>query len=72
MSVRPLVLLWVRGRKSGKMSTPVALVHHGHERWLVVGFGEVNWVRSLRAVGQVCLTHSRHTEPIDVVELWRH
>jgi hypothetical protein len=73
MSVRPLVLLRVRGRTSGKMSTtPVTLVHYGHERWLVVGFGAVNRVRSLHAVGQVYLTHGCHTEPNDVVELWRH
>jgi deazaflavin-dependent oxidoreductase (nitroreductase family) len=48
----PLVLLSVRGRKSGKVTTtPIALVQHGHERWLVAAFGEVNWVRNLRAAG---------------------
>jgi hypothetical protein len=32
----PLVLLSVRGRKSGKVyTTPVALVQQGNERWLV-------------------------------------
>lgn len=72
MPIGPLALLSVRGRKSGKVyTTPVALVHQGHERWLVVAFGEVNWVRNLRAAGVAHLTRGRHTEPIDVVELGR-
>jgi deazaflavin-dependent oxidoreductase (nitroreductase family) len=66
----PLALLAVRGRKSGKVyTTPVALVQQGHERWLVAAFGEVNWVRNLRAVGAGCLIHGRRSEPISVVEL---
>ncbi len=65
-----LVLLSVRGRKSGKVyTTPVALVQNGHERWLVAAFGEVNWVRNLRAAGAAHLTRGRQSEPIDVVEL---
>jgi hypothetical protein len=47
----------------------VALVQHGHERWLVAAFGEVNWVRNLRVAGAAYLTHGRRTEPISVVEL---
>ena len=66
----PLALLSVRGRKSGRVyATPVALVQQGSERWLVAAFGEVNWVRNLRAAGQAQLIRGRHTEPIDVVEL---
>lgn len=68
----PLVLLSVRGRKSGKVyTTPVALVDQGHERWLVAAFGEVNWVRNLRAAGVAHLTRGWQSEPIDVVELGR-
>jgi deazaflavin-dependent oxidoreductase (nitroreductase family) len=70
MPMGPLVLLSVRGRRSGRVfTTPVALVHHGQERWLVAAFGEVNWVRNLRAAGAAHLTHGRRTEPISVVEL---
>ena len=70
MPMGPLALLSVRGRKSGKVyTTPVALVQHSHERWLVAAFGEVNWVRNLRAAGAAHLTQGRRTEPIDVVEL---
>ncbi len=66
----PLVLLSVRGRKSGKVyTTPVALVQQGNERWLVAAFGEVNWVHNLRAAGEAHLTRGRRTEPIGVVEL---
>jgi deazaflavin-dependent oxidoreductase (nitroreductase family) len=70
MPMGPLVLLSVRGRKSRKVhTTPVALVQQGDERWLVAAFGEVNWVRNLRAAGAAHLTRGRHTEPIGVVEL---
>lgn len=66
----PSVLLSVRGRKSGKMYTiPVALVENNGTRWLVAAFGEVNWVRNLRATGQAQLTRRRRTETIGVVEL---
>jgi deazaflavin-dependent oxidoreductase (nitroreductase family) len=66
----PLVLLSVPGRKSGKVfTTPVALVQHGNERWLVAAFGEVNWVRNLRAAGMAQFTRGWHTEAIGVAEL---
>ena len=66
----PLVLLSVRGRTSGKLyMTPVALVKQGHERWLVAAFGEVNWVRNLRAAGAAQLIRGRHVESIGTFEL---
>ncbi|HEU5380444.1 MAG TPA: nitroreductase/quinone reductase family protein [Ktedonobacteraceae bacterium] len=65
-----LALFSVRGRKSGKMSTtPVALVEQNGTRFLVAAFGEVNWVRNLRAAGSAQLTSRRRTEAIRVVEL---
>ncbi len=70
MPVGPSVLLSVRGRKSGKIYTiPVALVENSGTRWLIAAFGEVNWVRNLRAAGQAHLTRRRRTEAIGVVEL---
>jgi hypothetical protein len=52
-----LTLLSVRGRKSGKIYTiPVALVERSGTRWLVAAFGEVSWVRNLRAAGQAVLS----------------
>ena len=65
-----LTLLSVRGRKSGKISTiPVALVEQDGTSFLVAAFGEVNWVRNLRATGQAQLTRGHRTEAIGVVEL---
>jgi deazaflavin-dependent oxidoreductase (nitroreductase family) len=65
-----LTLLSVRGRKSGKVyATPVALVERSGSSFLVAAFGEVNWVRNLRAAGQAQLTRGRRSEAIGVVEL---
>lgn len=66
----PMVLLTVRGRKSGQpRTTPVVLSEQDGKRYLVGTFGEVNWVRNLRAAGQATLTRGRHTEAISVTEL---
>ena len=63
-------LLTVRGRKSGKLyTTPVTLVEEDGQRWLVAPYGEVNWVRNVRASGQVTLTRGRRSETVPVVEL---
>jgi deazaflavin-dependent oxidoreductase (nitroreductase family) len=63
-------LLTVPGRKSGKpRTTPVTILEWNGERWLQSPFGDVNWVRNLRAAGQATLTHGRRVEPISVVEL---
>ena len=65
-----LTLLSVRGCKSGNVyTTPVALVEDQGNRWLVAAFGEVNWVRNLRAAGEAQLRHGRRSETINVVEL---
>jgi predicted ester cyclase len=48
---------------------PIELVEYGGARYLVAGFGEVNWVRNLRAAGQAHLTRKRRAEAIGVVEL---
>ena len=66
----PLVLLSVRGRKTGKVyTTPVALLEkHGTCR-LVAAFGEVNWVHNIRTSGKAQLIYRGRTEPIAVVEM---
>src|ERR1051326_9526189 len=70
LPVGPSVLLSVRGRTRGKIYTiPVELVKTGGPRYLVAAFGEVNWVRNLRAAGQAQLTMGRRTEAIGVAEL---
>ena len=48
-----LHLLRVRGRKTGlPRTTPVNLVDHQGRRWLVSPYGEVAWVRNVRAAGE--------------------
>jgi deazaflavin-dependent oxidoreductase (nitroreductase family) len=65
-----MVLLTVRGRKSGlPRTTPVVISELDGKRWLIGPFGEVNWVRNLRAAGEATLTWGRHSEAITVVEL---
>ncbi len=63
-------LLTVRGRKSGQPHTvPVLVVERGEQRWLVAPYGEVQWVRNIRAAGTASLTHGRQSEAIAVTEL---
>ena len=67
---RHTYLLTVRGRRSGQpRTTPVVLVEHPPERWLVSPYGEVAWVHNARAAGEVELTRARRTERLRVEEL---
>lgn len=53
MPMGPNVLLTVRGRTSGEpRSAPVAIVEVGGHRWTMGAYGEVHWVRNLRAAGE--------------------
>ena len=63
-------LLTVVGRRSGKQyTTPVTLVEHGSERWLVAPYGIVGWVRNARAAGHVALTRGRRSQSASIEEL---
>src|SRR6266550_150673 len=66
----PNALLTVRGRKSGQLrTTPVALVEVNGRRWVQSPFGEVNWVRNLRAAHEATITVNRRSETVEAVEL---
>ena len=68
----PLILLTVRGRKTGQPhTTPVDLFERDGCSFLVSTHGEEksNWVRNLRAAGQGVLTRGRNQRAITVVEL---
>lgn len=66
----PNALLTVRGRKSGQpRTTPVALVDINERRWIIGTFGDVNWVRNLRAAGEAILTIGRRPLAVDSTEL---
>jgi deazaflavin-dependent oxidoreductase (nitroreductase family) len=66
----PNALITVRGRKSGEpRTTPIALIEIGGKRWVSSPFGDVNWVRNLRAAGQATLTFGRREEKVTAIEL---
>jgi len=66
----PNTLLTVRGRKSGLPRTfAVALAEADGRRWVVGTFGEVNWVRNLRAAGKGHVRIAAREEPIVAKEL---
>ena len=66
----PNAMITVRGRKTGQSrSTPVAIVDIGGRRWVQSPFGEVNWVRNLRAAREATVTINRRTERVEAVEL---
>ena len=63
-------LLTVPGRKSGlPRTTPVTVIEHDGGRYVQSPFGEVDWVRNLRAAGTATLTRGRHIETVSAIEL---
>jgi len=64
-------VLYVRGRSSGEWrSTPVNLLTHRGERYLVAPRGTTQWVRNLRAAGGHGELHlGRRVEPFRATEL---
>jgi len=66
----PMLLLTVRGRKTGQLrTTPVGLFKVGGHRYLLSTFGEVQWVRNLRANGAARLGHGLYREAVTAIEL---
>jgi deazaflavin-dependent oxidoreductase (nitroreductase family) len=50
-------LLTVRGRRSGRpLTTPLAVIERDGRRWVWAPWGEVNWVRNLRAARTATIT----------------
>ena len=67
---RGTYLLTVAGHRSGApRSTPVTLVEDGGRRWLVSPYGEVAWVRNLRAARRATLSRGGRTETIAASEI---
>jgi deazaflavin-dependent oxidoreductase (nitroreductase family) len=63
-------ILHVRGRKSGEWrSTPVNLLTHDGERYLVAPRGQTQWVRNIRVAGGGELHVGRRVEEFTVTEL---
>jgi deazaflavin-dependent oxidoreductase (nitroreductase family) len=63
-------LITVRGRKSGlPRTTPVAIIEVAGRRWVWAPWGEVQWVRNLRAAGSATITFRRREQEVSVIEL---
>jgi deazaflavin-dependent oxidoreductase (nitroreductase family) len=66
----PNVLVTVRGRRSGRpRTTPVAMLELGDARYLQASFGDVDWVRNLRASGEARVARGRWSETCTATEL---
>jgi deazaflavin-dependent oxidoreductase (nitroreductase family) len=66
----PNGLITIRGRKSGlPRTTPVAIIQTSGRRWVWAPWGEVQWVRNLRAAGRATITMHRRTTEVQAIEL---
>jgi deazaflavin-dependent oxidoreductase (nitroreductase family) len=63
-------LLTVAGRKTGvPRTTALAIIEDGERRWVWAPWGEVHWVRNLRAAGRATITVRRQDLEVRAVEL---
>jgi deazaflavin-dependent oxidoreductase (nitroreductase family) len=63
-------LVTIRGRKSGlPRTTPLAVIEVGGRRWVWSPWGEVQWVRNLRAAGRATIAVRGRTEELTATEL---
>jgi deazaflavin-dependent oxidoreductase (nitroreductase family) len=70
LPVGPNSLITIRGRRSGEPRTAgVAVIEVGGRRWIWAPWGDVNWVRNLRAAGRATLTRRGRTEDVTATEL---
>jgi deazaflavin-dependent oxidoreductase (nitroreductase family) len=68
----PNLLLTVRGRSSGLPRTaPVAVIETEGRRLIIAAYGEVHWVRNLRAAGEADIELHGRKEHVSAVELSR-
>ena len=63
-------LVTIRGRKTGlPRTTGLAVIEVGGRRWVWAPWGEVHWVRNLRAAGRATITHHGRSEEVGATEL---
>jgi deazaflavin-dependent oxidoreductase (nitroreductase family) len=66
----PIALLTVKGRKTGKnRRNPVGLFNYKGHRYVFSTFGQVNWVKNVRAAGQATIHKRWHKQTVTLVEL---
>ena len=65
-------LITIRGRTSGlPRTTPVAIINVSGRRWVWAPWGDVHWVRNLRAAGHATVTFRGRKEEVRATELDR-
>jgi len=63
-------LITIRGRMSGlPRRTPVAIIEVSGRRWVWCPWGDVPWLRNLRAAGGASITVRRRQEEVRATEL---
>jgi deazaflavin-dependent oxidoreductase (nitroreductase family) len=63
-------LLTVPGRTTGiPRTTALAIVEEGGRRWVWAPWGDVQWVKNLRAAGRATITVRRRTLEVRAIEL---
>jgi len=66
----PNRLVTIRGRRSGRPRvTPLAVIHVDGQRWVWAPWGEVQWVRNLRAQGSATVDDRGRTLHVAAREL---
>jgi deazaflavin-dependent oxidoreductase (nitroreductase family) len=66
----PNGLVTVPGRTSGvPRTTPVAIISVSGRRWIWAPWGDVHWVRNLRAAGRATIAARGRTEEVRAIEL---
>lgn len=64
------VLLSTRGRRSGmERTTPIRLMRHDGQEWLVSPYGVRDWVHNARAAGSAVLRRGRRSRQVGLVEV---
>ena len=71
VGMKELPVLTVPGRKSGKpRNTPLSVLEHEGNRYLLEGFPGADWARNVRAAdGLATLSAGKHSERVRLVEL---
>ena len=63
-------LVTIRGRKSGlPRTTAIAVIEASGRRWVWAPWGEVHWVRNLRAAGRATISMKGRQEEVRATEL---
>jgi deazaflavin-dependent oxidoreductase (nitroreductase family) len=63
-------LVTIRGRTTGvPRTTPLAVIHVAGRRWVWAPWGDVHWMRNLRAAGRATVARGRTVEEVSATEL---